>query len=158
MSNRIVKGISILTLVVGLALVVSVESANGQLTSHGVTAEIPFDFIVGDKTLAAGKYSVNSAASSGGALRIIGRDGKSAAFRLSSQVSEKSQKQNARLVFHRYGQQYFLAEVWAGNSNGERLHPSKRERNLQRELPETDSKIGAVKASYQVVEVVACLR
>ena len=158
MSNRILKGISILTLVVGLALVVAVESANGQLTSHGVTAEIPFDFIVGDKTLAAGKYNVSSPATSGGALRIISRDGKSSAFRISTQVSEKSQKRSARLVFHRYGQQYFLAEVWSGNSNGERLSPCKRERNLQRELPDTDSRIGAVKGSYQVVEVVASLR
>lgn len=158
MSNRIAKGVSILTLVVGLALVVAVESTNGQVTSHGVIAEIPFDFIVGDETLPAGKYTVSSPSSSGGALRILSRDGKAAAFRLSNSVADKSKKQNPRLVFHRYGQEYFLAQVWSGNSYGEQLTTSKRERNLQREMPEIASKTGAAKASYQVVEVVAMLR
>ena len=156
MANRIVKSLSILTLVVGLALV-AVESANGQLTSQGVSAEIPFDFIVGDKTLPAGKYTVKDS-NGGGALKILSRDGNSAAFRLSNQVTEKSHKRNARLVFHRYGQQYFLAQVWSGDTYGKQLNPCKRERNLQRELPAVDGKIGSTKGSYQVVEVVAMLR
>jgi len=147
-----------LTLVVGLALVAGVKSANGQITSHAVTAEIPFEFVVGNKTLAAGRYMVSSATSDGQAVRIRNSDGKSGAFRLTSQVPEKSQKRNARLVFHRYGQQYFLAEVWSGDSWGNQLATCSHERNLHRELASNASKIDAPTGSYQVVEVVAMVR
>jgi hypothetical protein len=147
-----------LTLVVGLALVAGVKSANGQITSHAVTAEIPFDFVVGNKTLAAGRYMVSSATSDGLAVRIRNSDGKSGAFRLTSQVPEKSQKRNARLVFHRYGQQYFLAEVWSGASWGNQLATCSHERNLRRELASNASKIDSPTGSYQVVEVVAMVR
>ena len=147
-----------LTLVVGLALVAGVNSANGQITSHAVTAEIPFDFVVGNKTLAAGRYMVSSATSDGQAIRIRNSDGKSGAFRLTIQVPEKSQKRNAKLVFHRYGQQYFLAEVWSGGSWGNQLATCSHERNLRRELASNASKIDAPTGSYQVVEVVAMVR
>ena len=157
MSKRIVKGLSMLTLVVGLALAAGVNSANGQ-TSHAVTAEIPFDFIVGNKTLAAGRYIVSSATSDGQGVRIRNSDGKSGAFRLSNQVPENSQKRNARLVFHRYGQQYFLAEVWSGDSWGRQLIPCSHERNLRQELASNASRINSAKASYQLVEVVAMVR
>lgn len=158
MSKRIVKGLSMLTLIVGLALAVTVKSANGQTTSHAVTAQIPFDFIVGNKTLPAGRYMVSSATSDGEGVKILNRDGKSRAFRLTNLVAEKSQKRNARMVFHRYGQQYFLAEVWSGDGYGQQLIPCKRERNLRHELASNASKIDLASGSYQLVEVVASVR
>ena len=150
MLKHIVKNLSMLTLVVGLALVASVQSANGQITSHAVTAAIPFDFVVGDKTLPAGKYMVSSATQDGTGLKIQNRDAKSAAFRFTSPIPEKSTKRTAKMVFHRYGQQYFLAEVWSTDGYGRALRQCKLERNIRREL--------ASNASYQVVEVVAMLR
>jgi len=147
-----------LTLVVGLALAAGVNSANGQSNSHAVTAEVPFDFIVGNKTLAAGRYIVSSATSDGQSVRVFNREGKSAAFRLSTQVPEKGGKRNARLVFHRYGQQYFLAEVWSGDSWGRQLTACSHERNLRRELASNGSKSDSATGSYQLVEVVAMVR
>jgi hypothetical protein len=147
-----------LALVVGLALAAGSNSANGQTTSHAVTAEIPFDFIVGNKTLAAGKYIVSSATSDAQAVRILNRDAKSAAFRLSIQVPDKSPKRIARLVFHRYGQQYFLAEIWSGESWGRQLTQCSHERNLRRELASNASKIDSATGSYQLVEVLAMVR
>lgn len=153
MSKQILKSLSMLTLVVGLALALGVKSANGQITSHGVTAAIPFDFIVGEKTLPAGRYIVSSATNDGTGLRIQNHNGKSAAFRFSNLVSEKSQKRQARMVFHRYGQQYFLAQIWSTDGYGRELRPSKLERNVRQELA-SNSSIGSLKGSYQLVEVV----
>ena len=157
MSNRIVKSLTMLTLVIGLTLAAAVVSANGQVTSQLVTANIPFDFIVADKTLPSGKYTVRKATSDGQGLSISSRGGKSALI-LSKMAAENSKKRNARMVFHRYGQQYFLAEIWSGDSYGRQLRQCKRERYLRQELASNVSKSDLSKASYQIVEVVAVVR
>lgn len=158
MSNQIVKSLTMLTLVVGLVLAAAVVSANGQVTSHLATADIPFDFIVADKTLPSGKYTVRAATGDGQGLAIRSVDGKSSVIRLSNSAEDTSKKRNARMVFHRYGQQYFLAEVWTGDSYGRRLMQSKKERRLREELASNTSKGDSVRGSYQIVEVVALVR
>ena len=157
MSSRVLKTLTMLALVVGLASATTLVSANGQSTSV-VNADIPFDFIVGNKTLPAGKYAVNSATNDGHALNISSREGNSSALVLTNDAVEMSKKRIARMVFHRYGQQYFLAQVWTGESYGRQLMESKRERNLRRELASNASKGDSVKASYEIVEIVAVVR
>jgi hypothetical protein len=158
MSKQIVKNLSMLALVVGLALAAGVQSANAQITSHGVTAMIPFDFIVGEKTLPAGRYLVSSATSDSAGLKIQNQEGKSVAFRLSNPLTETSQKRKVRMVFHRYGQQYFLTQVWSGDGDGRELRRSKLESKVRQELASNTPKIDSPKDKYQVVEVVAMLR
>lgn len=150
MPKQILKTLTMLTLVVGFALAAGVVSANGQ-TSTMVTADIPFDFVVADKTLPAGKYSVRSATQAGDILKIGSRDGTSSAMRFSDSIPEKRKNPTARLVFHRYGQKYFLAQVWSGDDYGRELRRCKTERVLQHELASNTS-------SYQIVEVVALVR
>ena len=150
MSKQIVKSLTMLTLVVGLAMATVVVPANGQVSTF-VTADIPFDFIVANKTLRAGKYTVTEASTNG--LRIRGRDAESSAMRLTNAITEKSKKRNARMVFHRYGQQYFLAEVWSGESYGHQLLKSSKERHLREELASKASTNG-----YEIVEVIAQVR
>jgi hypothetical protein len=158
MLNQIVKSFTMLMLVVGLAFAATVVTANAQLTSTHVIADIPFDFVVGKATLPAGKYTVTSATSAGDALRITSRDNDSSAIRLCSAAMDKSEKRKARMVFHRYGQQYFLAEVWSGDNYGRLVFESKQERNLRRELEMIASKSDSPTESYQIVEVVALAR
>lgn len=155
MSNQILKNLTMLTLVVGLTLAAAVVSANGQSTSVLVIADIPFNFIVGDKTLPVGKYTVRRASDDGKGLRISSLDGKSSVMRLSNLAEGTSKNRNARMVFHRYGQQYFLAEVWTGENYGRQLLKCKRERHLRQELASNASKSDA---PYEIVEVVAMVR
>lgn len=152
MSKQMLKSLTMLTLVIGLALATAVVPANGQLTSSRVTAVIPFDFIVGGKTLPSGKYTVSAVTNDGEGLRITSRDGKSA-LRLSNLITDNGKNGKARMVFHRYGQQYFLAEVWSDGNYGRQLRPSKRESNLRRELASNASKSDSGKGSYEIVEV-----
>lgn len=154
MSKQIFKSFTMLTLAVGLALAVGVASANGQMTSTRVIADIPFDFIVGGTTLPSGEYTVSAITSNSDGLRISSRDGKSSAIRLSNLAMDESKQRIARIVFRRYGQQYFLAEVWTGADYGRRLMQSKRERSLRRELASNASK----SETYQTVEIVALVR
>ena len=160
MSKQIVRTLTMLTLVAGLMLTAAVVAANGQSTSSNVTADIPFDFIVAGQTLPSGKYTVGPATSTSGTgtLKIRSRDGKSSAIRISNLVDERSQDRQARMVFHRYGQQYFLAEVYSGDNFGRQLLQCKMERNLRYELASNPSKNDSTKGSYEVIEVVALVR
>ena len=151
MSKQIVKSLKMLTLVVGLALVSTVVPANGQLSSPLVTADVPFDFIVADQTFPSGKYTVRAASDNGKVLKITSLDGKSSIVRLSNSVTDSSTKQNARMVFHRYGQEYFLAEVWSGDNSGRQLIKSKKELQLEQER----ALIASSDSSRKTVEVLA---
>jgi CO dehydrogenase/acetyl-CoA synthase delta subunit len=151
MSKQIVKRLTMLTLVVGLALVSTVVPANGQLNSHVVTADIPFEFIVADQTFPAGKYTVRTASDNGKVLKIVSLDGKSSIVRLSNSVTDSNTERNARMVFHRYGQEYFLAQVWSGDNAGRQLIKSKKELHLEHER----ALIASSGSSKKTVEVLA---
>ena len=155
MSKQIVKSLTMLTLVVGLMLAAAVVSANGQAATF-VTADVPFDFIIADKTLTSGKYMVREAMTN--AVKISTPEGKSTVIRLSNLAIDKSKKRTARMVFHRYGQQYFLAEVWFGENYGQQLLRCSRERHLREELASNASKSDMSKASYEIVEIIAQVR
>ena len=138
-----------LTLVVGLALASTVVTANGQLSSHLITADVPFDFVVADQTFPSGKYTVSKASDNGKVLNIRSLDGKSSAVRLSNSVIDPNAKGYVRMVFHRYGEQFFLAEVWSGDNSGRQLIKSKEETRLEQERALIASK------SKDIVEVLA---
>ena len=145
-------------LVVAMALVTAVASANAQ-SAKKVAADVPFDFIVGDQTLNAGAYTVKSTTAPENGLMIQRASGKSEAMRLSFPIEPSKSNRNAKLVFHRYGQRYFLAEVWTGSGNvGRHLLKSRQERAIERELSTIASKSEFAESSYEIVEVVAVLR
>jgi hypothetical protein len=68
-------------------------------------------------------------------------------------------KTPARLVFHRYGERYFLAEVWNGADRaGRQLLKSQEERAIEREFASISSNDATAKNTYERVEVAASLR
>ena len=161
MKREFLKGFTMLVLVVTLALTLAVVSANGQSTANKVVANVPFEFSVGYKMLPAGDYSVQSIVSAGNGLLIQSTDGKISALRLSEATRQIKERTKARLVFHRYGQRYFLAEVWNGVDNaGRQLTKSQEERALASELMLASAKENAHAGNdlYEIVEVVAILR
>ena len=161
MKREFLKGFTMLVLVVTLALTLAVVSANGQSTANKVVANVPFEFSVGYKMLPAGDYSVQSIVSAGNGLLIQSTDGKISALRLSEATRQIKERTKARLVFHRYGQRYFLAEVWNGVDNaGRQLTKSQEERTIASELMLASAKENAHANNdlYEIVEVAAVLR
>ena len=150
MKRQLVSSLSMFVMITG-AFAMAVVSANGQ--SIRLAAQVPFDFVVGGKTFPAGEYSVNSIIQDGSALRIRNAEATDSAMRLTNSIVAKPNNSQSRLVFHRYGRTYFLAEVWrGGDSEGRQLLQSKQERAMKREL-------GAVAQHlYKTVELVATLR
>ena len=94
-----------------------------------VSATIPFDFIVENKTLPAGQYTVSALSQRG--LIVRSEDAKSAVIALTMGVQAKSANNGPRLEFSRYGSTYFLSKVWRGYDNqGHAIHKSKQEREI----------------------------
>ena len=161
MKREFLKGSMMLVLIVTLALTTAVASANAQLNANKVVADVPFEFSVGYKALPAGTYSVQSIVRAGDRLLIQSTDGKISALRLSEATQRIKERPQARLVFHRYGERYFLAEVWNGIDNtGRQLKKSQEERAIADELMLASAKENAHAANdiYEIVEVLALLR
>jgi hypothetical protein len=122
----------ILSIVAALTLIVSVSIVGFAGLSGTVSANIPFDFTVGNKEFKAGKYSVERlfASNSSDTLIIRSADSGDVANFNVNRVSGKGNSQ-ARLVFRRYGNQYFLGQIFDGQSTeGFGLLKSKSEREL----------------------------
>jgi len=158
MKKELLKSFTILVLLGVIALATNAATVKAQ-SPNKVVADIPFAFSVGYKTMPAGEYSVQTMSNAGAALLIRSADGKTSALRLSEAAGSKKNTSNARLVFHRYGERYFLAQVWAGADTADRqLLESQEERAIESELAKIASKSGPSQTDYEIVEVVAVLR
>jgi len=153
MRKQLLKGMTMLLVIMTLAMVTAVVSANGQ--SQKSKANIPFEFVVGDQNLAAGAYSLDAINSAGDALRIRSVDAKDSAVRLTS--TAKGTANHAKLVFHRYGERYFLAEVWTTKDDGRQLSTSRQEQAIKKELSRIASSKPAPRA-YETVEIAIALK
>jgi hypothetical protein len=156
MTKQILKGFTMLVIVVGLAFVSAVVSANGQ--SRAIRGNVPFEFIVGDKSLPAGEYMVKSMTSGGEVISIADSDAQRSTLRLTNNLVSKGKPPSARLIFHRYGNQNFLAEVWSGEATGKQLKKSSQERALEREQGAIASKGQPSRNTYELITIVASLR
>ena len=155
MAKQILKGFTMLTLIVGLSFVSAVVS-KGQ-SSIRTSAQIPFEFFVGARSLPSGKYTVAKATMAGDVLLIKNADTNKSAVRATNVIGPEGNKKQARLVFHRYGQRYFLSEVWTWDSSGYQLRKSQQERSAERELAAVPSKSELAQVTYERIEIAANL-
>ena len=129
----------VLTTIASLA---SAAKAQGNANT-GMVAHIPFEFSVGDKTLPAGEYTVRTvnANSATKVLQIRSTSGSSSAFLMTRCVVGKLQD-NAQLIFHRYGNEHFLAQAWMpADSFGMQAPKSRRVKGheLARQTPTAET-------------------
>ena len=112
---------------IGIALVTA-AAIHAQDTA--IKADVPFMFYVGQTLMPQGAYTVNESANGAVAwIRAMDADATKTVITLS--VVGKRRDEPAKLVFHRYGEDYFLAEIWTGHApTGQALVPSPREKEL----------------------------
>lgn len=113
-----------------------VVSAHAQDPGTAIRASIPFDFIVNGRTLQAGQYEIRRVNDEPVGLVIQNVDHRhSEAMFPTEPVDAHKIPSNSLLIFHRYGDSYFLSEVvTAGEERGEELLPTRSERQLRREM------------------------
>jgi hypothetical protein len=137
MRTQILKG-------AGLAVVLGMLtlSAPAPVAAADIRANVPFSFTVKGKVLPAGTYNVSN---NNSALLIRGFGASAVTL---GQRAESSTSTSPKLVFHRYGDEYILREVWMGSS-GYQLPQTSRER----ELASGRSGAATATASFDRVEV-----
>ncbi len=117
--------------ILGLLLVVTAISVQAQSERSKVT-NIPFSFIVGEKTLPAGEYTVEPIRRDyGKAWLVQSREGHANAVVITIPTLALETQRNSKLVFRRFGDQYFLSQIWmAGDNSGRELLMPRVEREL----------------------------
>jgi hypothetical protein len=132
---------------IGLGLLLATASAYAQ--TGVVKANVPFNFIVNKTQISAGEYTIQPlGTTSAGALALQSSDRKMIMAFLPNSCESARPQETSKLVFHRYGSQYFLAQVWTeGNDRGSELPTSEQEKEVASSYP-----------ARQDVVVVATLR
>lgn len=119
-----------------LILTVSSVSIFAQ-SDRQTVVNIPFDFIVGDKSMPAGQYILERNKREADTVWTITRksSGSSRKVFLTIPMHSNETQEQTKLVFHRYEDYYFLTAFWtAGGNTGRELQQSDRERNLGEKL------------------------
>jgi hypothetical protein len=89
------------------ALVSFVTIGSISAQERAVKANVPFDFTVGNKLVPAGTYTISSENSN----TILIQNGERHVAIFSSAYADGKQSKTSKLVFNKYGDQYFLSEV-----------------------------------------------
>jgi hypothetical protein len=135
MQKQILKAATILSLVVALTITFAVAPAAAD-SFGSIIVEVPFDFTAGHSIFPAGKYTIRPAgANTNGVIRIAGEDGKASGVLLTNSAQTVQSRDESVVIFHRYGDQYFLFQVWAvGDTFGLEIPKSSMEKQAARAI------------------------
>jgi hypothetical protein len=115
-----------ITGILALACLATIQVARAQ---EPVLASIPFQFTAGQATLPAGEYRVQKVRDGSSVLMIRNTEGNGAIMVMTLPASVNAPQTQTKLIFHRYGNHYFLAQVWtAGSARGRELPKSAKEK------------------------------
>jgi hypothetical protein len=94
---------------IALLVIASLSATTGILAQErAITANVPFNFTVGEKLLPAGEYVISSPAS--GVVQIQSANHQFVADVIASQSYHQAEA-GTQLVFNRYGSEYFLHRI-----------------------------------------------
>jgi hypothetical protein len=114
------------SVIFAFAVLLMATAANAQQTN--VKANVPFDFVVGDRDYPAGEYSLKSMQGNGIPIRLDNREESTTGIALSNTCTSSAPANSTKLVFHRLGDHYFLYQIWTeGNSSGRQFRMSRAE-------------------------------
>ncbi len=129
-----------LLLTIGLSAVLGSSLLNAQTTGKIGGAEISFTFQIADRVLPPGTYTISAHAN--GLMELWnGETRQHTMFVAGSYMSDK--QANPRLVFNRYGDRYFLSQVWVGSDATGHVLPKG---HLEKEIAGTAQTPGSLTA------------
>ena len=134
MQKQILKAATILSLVV--ALTITFAAVPAAADSFGsIRVDVPFDFTADHSIFPAGKYTIRTVENTNGVIRISSEDGTASVFLSTHSAESVQSKDETVVIFHRYGDQYFLFQVWAvGDTIGSEIPKSSMERQAARAI------------------------
>jgi hypothetical protein len=109
-------------------------SVYAQVTEPDLEANVPFKFMVGDTSLPAGKYTIKRLDDEDqNVLEIRSADDRIAVAFLTESAQSDRTPTKSELVFDKYGNQYFLSQIWTeGDMNGNQLAKPRAELKLEK--------------------------
>jgi hypothetical protein len=116
--------VALMTLIVACSIAVPVVNAQQTI----MTANVPFAFSIGDKQLPAGAYAVREV---GRATLVQSKDAVHSVMSIYNYAGP-SKADSTKMVFHKVGDHYFLAQIWtSARGEGLEVPESKREKELR---------------------------
>lgn len=111
-----------------------------------LAADIPFDFVVGTKTLPAGQYVLGmGTGATPHAIKITSLDGRTSALALTTPVHLGNPANRGVLLFHQYGHNYILSQISSSySSEAARLPQAKLERELMKSAEKANNVVVAM--------------
>jgi hypothetical protein len=118
-------------LMAGLLVLSSMAATQVARAQESMVVDIPFAFVAGNATLPAGEYRVQKLDRNSAVLLIHCWDANASALVITHAAQAKEPQSESKLVFNRYGNRYFLSQVWtAGSIRGRQLPISPREKEM----------------------------
>ena len=122
---RMERRFMILAVVLGLGIWAGSLPLNAQAPTKEIYANVPFPFLVGQKSFMAGDYIISRVNSDNPSIKVTSWDGSASmevpvVQRLAHQ-DHSSHATGESLVFDRVGDQGFLSEVWMLGEDGYRV-------------------------------------
>jgi hypothetical protein len=105
--------------------------ARAQNSQLDLIVNVPFDFRSGSESMPAGQYQIQELSEH---YLLLRKSDQPRSQMLPTSIAEAPTTPNhSSLVFHRYGNRYFLHQIWLrGNSQGFELRPSHAEQEILR--------------------------
>lgn len=127
-----------------LALAMYPAKAHAQVEGD-IEVNIPFQFHVGDAKLPAGEYHIHLLDNSDlQVMEISSADGSSSALFEVESAETKSAPAKSELVFNKYGNRYFLAQLLdEGNPSVSQVLESRYEKRISQETAEAQAHVPA---------------
>lgn len=132
------------------ALAVHPSKLQAQITDD-LEVKIPFQFHAGNAKLPAGEYRVHMLDSSDLTLMEISSvDGSASALFQVMEAEAKTTPNKNELIFNKYGNRYFLADVFeGGTSTGSHVLESRYEKRVSAQTKEAQEHVPAQRRTQQ---------
>src|SRR5271154_389688 len=105
--------------------------AIAQNSTLHLVADVPFDFQSGSEMMPAGRYDIRQSANH--VLILRGTNQNRSQFLLALNAEALKPSDHGKLLFHRYGNRYFLYQIWSpGTTTGLELPKGKAEKEALR--------------------------
>ena len=115
----------------GVMALTAMATTRVAQAQESLAVNIPFDFVAGNMQLPAGEYMVKVSAPTHTLILISRKDSTASGFVNTNAAVSSEPQSESKLVFNRYGDRYFLSQVWTeGNSQGRQLLKSAREKEM----------------------------
>jgi hypothetical protein len=125
----------------GLFITFTWAALNAQ--TPALTANIPFDFQMGNARMPAGEYTFHRDANS--VLTIRAADGRHAAMVLTTPATRRDAPTKPSVQFQRYGDAYFLSGLWtASSTDGFAVPQSSKQKELARRVQHPEKTVIAL--------------